>query len=235
MHRQDVEYRFGEKSGGSPPVVSTAPPPAQTADTPPVAVIEGTPSTRPRRSDAFDPNALPNAPGAPQPLGTTAPSAPLTRPPAGPPLELGRAPAAPTGPTIVNSGIAMVDAPREQFNTALQAFQSGQFKEAVELLRKAMMLDPRNGDLHRELGITFLMFHDWERARVEMLEAVHREPDNVDAHSGLAYALQKTGDLDGALKEYRLCRKMDPNDTSYQDHYVEVLGQLYSEKSQKKH
>ena len=31
-----------------------------------------------RKSDAFDPNATPNAAGAPQPLGTTAPSAPLS-------------------------------------------------------------------------------------------------------------------------------------------------------------
>ena len=34
---------------------------------------------RPRRSDAFDPNADPNAPGAPRPLGTTPPSPPLVR------------------------------------------------------------------------------------------------------------------------------------------------------------
>jgi tetratricopeptide (TPR) repeat protein len=124
---------------------------------------------------------------------------------------------------------------RNMVSEADQLRSSGQFKEAVELLRKAMMLDPRNGDLHRELGITFLMFHDWERARVEMLEAVHREPNNVDAHSGLAYALEKLGDLDGALKEYRLCTQMDPHDTSYRDHYVEVLGLLYSAKAHKKH
>jgi hypothetical protein len=124
---------------------------------------------------------------------------------------------------------------RNMVSEADQLRSSGQFKEAVELLRKAMTLDPRNGDLHRELGITFLMFHDWERARVEMLEAVHREPDNIDAHSGLAYALQKVGDLDGALKQYRLCTQMDPHDTSYRDHYVEVLGLLYSEKAEKKH
>ncbi len=123
---------------------------------------------------------------------------------------------------------------RHMVSEADQLRSSGQFKEAVDLLRKATMLDPRNGDLHRELGITFLMFHDWERARVEMLEAVRREPENVDAHSGLAYALEKLGDLDEALKEYRTCTQLDPHDTSYRDHYVEVLGMLYAVKSQKK-
>ena len=138
--RQDVEYRFGERSGGVPApaaVVSGAPsvalPPAAA---PPVTVIEAPLTARPRKSDAFDPNAEPNAPGAPRPLGTTAPSAPLVRPvpPAGAPLELGKGPTPPTplpiGPTIVGSGVAMLDAPKEQFNAALQAFQSGQYQQA---------------------------------------------------------------------------------------------------------
>ena len=142
--RQDVEYRFGERSGGAsgsaPPSVASAPavimPPPAAA--PPVTVIEAPVTVRPRRSDVFDPNAEPNAPGAPQPLGTTARSAPLVRavPPAGPPLDLGKGPTPPTplatGPTIVGSGVAMLDAPREQFNAALQAFQVGQYQQAED-------------------------------------------------------------------------------------------------------
>jgi tol-pal system protein YbgF len=133
--RQDVEFRFGDRSGeapAGPPSAVVAPPPAVQA---PVTVIDGSAPVRPRKSDVFDPDAAPNAPGAPQPLGTTAPSAPLVRsaPPAGAPLELGRgttAPPAPTGPLIVGSGVAMLDAPRDQFNAALQAFQGGQYPEA---------------------------------------------------------------------------------------------------------
>src|SRR5271157_20279 len=140
--RQDVEYRFGERSGeASAPVavISGAPPAAPPpAAAPPATVIEAPVTVRPRKSDAFDPGADPNAPGAPQRLGTTAPSAPLVRPvpPAGPPLELGRGPTPPTplatGPTIVGTGVAMLDAPREQFNTALQAFQNGQYQQAED-------------------------------------------------------------------------------------------------------
>jgi len=136
--RQDVEFRFGERPDGGPLVPDAAEPPA--------TVSEAPAPLRPRKSDAFDPDAEPNAPGAPQPLGTTAPSAPLVRdqplpsgplvresPPAGPPLKLGNGPPPPpptTGPTIVGSGIAMLDQPREQFNAALQAFQAGQYPEA---------------------------------------------------------------------------------------------------------
>jgi tol-pal system protein YbgF len=135
--RQDVEFRFGDRSGGAPPESDVAGAPL-TSDQPAVP-------PRPRRSDAFDPNADPNAPGAPRPLGTTPPSAPLVRessaplarqqPAPGAPLELGKGPpVAPpptaSGPTIVGTGVAMLDQPHEQFNAALQAFQAGQFPEA---------------------------------------------------------------------------------------------------------
>jgi tol-pal system protein YbgF len=146
--RQDVEYRLGDRSGGAPQDSDVAEAPLA-PDQPAVA-------GRPRRSDAFDPDADPNAPGAPRALGTTAPSAPLVREspaplvrqtPAGAPLELGKAPApaAPppaSGPTVVGSGVAMLDQPREQFNAALQAFQAGQYPEAENGFKTFLSANP---------------------------------------------------------------------------------------------
>ena len=139
--RQDVEYRFGDRSEGAPPEPDVAEAPLAPAQ-------PGVPP-RPRRSDAFDPNADPNAPGAPRPLGTTAPSAPLVHeaPGAGAPLELGRgpAPAVPppaSGPTVVGSGVAMLDQPREQYNAALQAFQAGQYPEAEAGFKAFLTANP---------------------------------------------------------------------------------------------
>jgi tol-pal system protein YbgF len=145
--RQDVEFRLGDRSGGPPPDADVAEAPLA-PDQPGVA-------PRPRRSDAFDPNADPNAPGAPRPLGTTSPSAPLVRespaplaheqPAPGAPLELGRGPPPapqPSGPTIVGSGVAMLDQPREQYNAALQAFQAGQYPEAETGFRAFLAANP---------------------------------------------------------------------------------------------
>jgi Flp pilus assembly protein TadD len=118
---------------------------------------------------------------------------------------------------------------------AVQLRANGNFQDTVRLLREATVLDPRNSDLHRELGITFLLTHDWERARVEMLEAVHLDPGNTEAHSGLAYAYEKLGDLEEALKEYRICTHLDSTDASYQRHYLEVLGEFSVQQTQHKH
>lgn len=88
--REDMEFRLGE--GKAPPAGPSAMGPPSAA--PPVIAAEEPP--RPRKGDAFDPNADPNAEGAPRPLGSTQPSAPLSgglefkpnmRPP-GPPMNL---------------------------------------------------------------------------------------------------------------------------------------------------
>jgi tol-pal system protein YbgF len=43
---------------------------------------------------------------------------------------------------IVGSGVAMLDAPREQFNAALQAFQAGQFPEAEAGFKSFLAANP---------------------------------------------------------------------------------------------
>jgi tol-pal system protein YbgF len=146
--RQDVEFRLGDRSGAAPPPDSDVAEAPLDPDQPAIA-------PRPRRSDAFDPNADPSAPGAPRPLRTTTPSAPLVRespapfarepPPPGAPLELGKGPPPapqPSGPLVVGSGVAMLDQPREQYNSAMQAFQAGQYPEAESGFKAFLAANP---------------------------------------------------------------------------------------------
>jgi tol-pal system protein YbgF len=151
--QQDVEYRLG---GAAPPAAGTAPvaSAAPGSPAPPAVAAAGAdlaPGAKPRRGDAFDPNADPNAPGAPRPLGSTPPSAPLT---AGAPLDIGGRPAAatpagplapsgpivadvapanvPGAPTVTGAGIDFADAPKQQFNAAVDAYRAGQYAQAEE-------------------------------------------------------------------------------------------------------
>lgn len=144
--RQDVEFRFNDRSGAATPAPAAPSAVASTPAVAPSAVIDGAAAVKPRRSDAFDPNAEPNAPGAPQTLGMAKPSPTLARPPApaaGAPLDLGNAPVpAPGGPTLTGTGVAMLDGPRDQFNTALQEFQGGQYREAEDGFKAFMTANP---------------------------------------------------------------------------------------------
>jgi len=122
---------------------------------------------------------------------------------------------------------------RELVKDAVQLRGKGQFDEAVQELREATKMDPGNSDLHRELGITFLMDKDWKRARAEMIEALRHDPTDADAHNGLGYALEKLGEVEPALKEYRRATQLEPDDPSYRQHYLEALSRSAVQKTEK--
>jgi tetratricopeptide (TPR) repeat protein len=123
---------------------------------------------------------------------------------------------------------------RRLVQQAVQLRQQARLDEAVAALREAMKLDPENSDLHRELGITFLLAKEWKPARVEMTEAIRHDQTDADAHNGLGYALEKLGDIDGALKEYRTATHLEPDDPSYRTHYLDALVKLQALKEAKK-
>ena len=123
---------------------------------------------------------------------------------------------------------------RRHIQEAIQLRTRGRIEEAIQHLRNAYRLDPENSDLHREMGITFLVAKEWKRARVEMLEAVRHDPSDADAHNGLGYALEKLGDLEGALTEYRKAARLEPDDPIYRRHYLDALGKLAAKQAEKK-
>jgi len=123
---------------------------------------------------------------------------------------------------------------RQLVQQAAQLRARGRLDEAVERLRAALKLDAENSDLHRELGITFLLGKDWKRARVEMLEAIRHDPTDADAYNGLGYALEKMGDLEAAVKQYRMATQLDPADPTYRTHYFDILSRLAQERAKKK-
>jgi hypothetical protein len=123
---------------------------------------------------------------------------------------------------------------RSLVQEAVQLRARGQLDEAVAKIRETLKLDPENSDLHRELGITFLLGKEWKRARVEMIEAIRHDPTDADAYNGLGYALEKLGDLDSALKNYRIATQLDPDDPTYRTHYFDALSKYQAEKAKRK-
>jgi TPR repeat len=117
---------------------------------------------------------------------------------------------------------------------AVQARAAGHSDETIADLRRAAELDPENPDLHRELGITFLLMKDWERARVEYLEAIKHDPTEAESHNGLGYALEKLGEIEAAANEFRTATRLEPDDDGYREHYVEALAEIEAHKGKEK-
>ena len=130
--REDVEFRLSGKTGGGDLPAAAGPVP-QPAPTRPM-----------RKSDAFDPDANPNAPGAPKPIASSTPSAPLTLPshaaetsplkplPTPPPVKAAGAEDPP--PNFVASSVPFNDA-KEQFKAAVAAYHAGQYADAEALFK----------------------------------------------------------------------------------------------------
>jgi tol-pal system protein YbgF len=135
--REDVEFRLGNKQGQAEP----EPGPTVVATQEPIKETQK-PLRKP--SDAFDPLAHPDAPGAPRQMGTTPPSAPLvlgshvTEKPEDQTLPPPYKPAPKAGddspPNFVPSGVPFNDA-KEQFKSAVAAYKAGQYADAEALLK----------------------------------------------------------------------------------------------------
>jgi tol-pal system protein YbgF len=157
--QQDVEFRLGGAGGGAPPAPG-APQPAPMAAVPPAAPLAAplaqADAPRPgRRNDAFDPAANQNAAGAPRPLGSTPPSAPLELTggrPTPPPLAPAPTSPPPAGPlpgeaapaVVAGGGVGFTDGPREQYNTAIEAYRGGQYAQAEEQLKAFLAANGAN-------------------------------------------------------------------------------------------
>jgi tetratricopeptide (TPR) repeat protein len=135
----------------------------------------------------------------------------------------------PAAPPAADDAVVLAENKIKLRQLVVQATQlraQARLDEAVSALRQAMQLDPANSDLHRELGITFLMAKEWKRARVEMIEAIRHDQTDADAHNGLGYAMEKLGDIDTAVKEYRLASHLEPDDPTYREHYFDALVKI---------
>jgi len=155
--REDVEFRLSGKSGAAD-VPASAPTPQP---------------TRPgRKADAFDPDANPNAPGAPKPIGSGAPSAPLTLPshaagetspvkllPSPPPVKQASDDPA---PNFVPSGVPFNDA-KEQFKAAVAAYHAGQYSDAESLFKA--YLDANKGATNAPDAIFYIGETYMQRSR----------------------------------------------------------------------
>lgn len=150
--------------------------------------------------------------------------------------HIGPVPATPSSPADGDPAALAEDKVqlRRLVQQAVQLRSQARLDEAVAALREAMKLDPENSDLHRELGITFLMAKEWKRARVEMMEAIRHDQADADAHNGLGYALEKLGDIDDAVKEYRTATHLEPDDPTYRTHYLNALVKIQTRQEVKK-
>jgi tetratricopeptide (TPR) repeat protein len=91
------------------------------------------------------------------------------------------------------------DRSKDAFQEATHLHQAGKFADAESLLSKALVVDPKNGDLWNARGVMFAAMERYPGAIRCYREALERNPDNSGVWTNLGNALTEVKQLKTAI------------------------------------
>jgi Flp pilus assembly protein TadD len=97
---------------------------------------------------------------------------------------------------------------------ALSLAHQGKLAEAVEEFHLALQMDPRNPDLHGNLGFLLLQQNNFAGARQQYEDYLSVRVGTPFVLTSLGVALQKLGRVDDAKERFRQALAIDPNDVN---------------------
>jgi protein O-GlcNAc transferase len=97
------------------------------------------------------------------------------------------------------------------------ASKQGRSVEAVEWMRKAIAVDPRQSVFHNNLGLALLVLGKIDEAIQEFRIAISLRPDVLDSYNHLANSLCDLGRFDEAMSHYQHLAAARPDHAPY--HY----------------
>jgi len=109
-------------------------------------------------------------------------------------------------------------------NIAQESLDKGDNIEAKKALESLLILEPKNLDALRMLGVAYLNMNNYSKAKEQFLEALQIEPNDDLTHNLLANTLHKLGEDSEAVKHHKIAIELDPN---YATHYYNYANTLY--------
>jgi tetratricopeptide (TPR) repeat protein len=104
------------------------------------------------------------------------------------------------------------DRVRERVAFAKRAADAGRVDEARQAYEEAIAASPESAFLYRDLGMVELRQSAFDAAVGHLRQSVLLDPGDVRAHLALAEALEKRGDLEGAIAAMEGAYALDPSD-----------------------
>lgn len=108
-------------------------------------------------------------------------------------------------------GPAYIGLARVELNGVIQGWTAdpnAALQRAEGLGQKATSIDSTSAGAHALLGSIYIRYADYDRALDEMRRAVELNSSDPASYAGLATALLWSGDVDGALKNFEISRKL---------------------------
>ncbi len=86
----------------------------------------------------------------------------------------------------------------------------GNHAEAIERLRKVLMIRPRHVGAHYLIGLSYLRTGQVDKAIFHNAAAIRLNPDFAEAHNNLATAMLRQGKREAAIAGYRRALQLKP-------------------------
>ena len=100
---------------------------------------------------------------------------------------------------------------RQHVARGAELAKKGQYAEAEQEYRAALLLDSQNDAVYVSLAYVLIQQKKWDDTATAAREAVHLNPNNDNAHNNLGIALGNKGDRDGEITEEREALRLNPN------------------------
>jgi tetratricopeptide (TPR) repeat protein len=104
------------------------------------------------------------------------------------------------------------DRVRERVAFAKRAADAGRLEEARQAYGEAISASPESAFLYRDLGIVELRMSALDAAIGHLRKSVLLDPSDMRAHLALVDALEKRGDVDGAIQVLERAYALEPSD-----------------------
>ena len=101
---------------------------------------------------------------------------------------------------------------RQHVARGAELARNGQYAQAEQEFRAALLLAPQNADLYASLAYVLVREEKWDDAVSAGRESLRLNSGSYVAHFNVGVALGGKGDLDGEITEYREALRLNPND-----------------------
>ncbi|WP_029004191.1 tol-pal system protein YbgF [Azorhizobium doebereinerae] len=175
---QQLEQQLNARAGGPPPATAAAP----VAPRPAIPAPAATAPTG-RRSDAFDPNEDPAAPGVPQPLGSPASASAAPPRPTGAPLDIGAGQRPAAQPTALPAST-----PKDLYDLGYSYVQRQDYPAAEQTFRQFLQAYPGDRltpDATFMLGESLYLRQTYKEAAEQFLQVSTKYPNYTKAPDAL--------------------------------------------------
>ena len=109
------------------------------------------------------------------------------------------------------------------------------FQDAVDVCRAGLGVHPGYVSARVTLGRALSALHQYEPAQQELEQVLQSAPENLAALRGLADVLQRQGELDQSLAQYRAALALVRHDPDLEQTIAELERQLSSSDDVAKH